>query len=511
MRFEFSKVIKFIFFIIFLLIQLAVFYFIFYIANNPIIYIALEILTVVIGLIILSSNKKYYYKLSWIVFLVVFPITATLFYLLFGDLRFTKRLHKYENSIKDKYNLHNQQNDKIYDSIRPKELENHASSLYNHANFPVYNAKGLKYFPTGELFFEDVIKSLKEAKKYILIESYITAQGILYDSIKEILIQKAKEGLKVYLIYDSLGSIGRFNSKMKDELEENGIEVHPFNANIWNIYNFINYRSHRKMIIIDGEVAYTGGLNIGDEYVNLVEKYGIWKDMGVRFSGASVNTFIKIFAQTMLAYSARKNVEFNIDDFLNKSVEVNNINKESFVIPIADGPTTFFDVGEFNYMQIITNAKEYVYINTPYFIIDEEITIALKLAARSGVDVRVMIPGIPDKKIVYEITKAHLKELMFEGVKFYTYDPGFLHGKTIVSDNQVATVGSINFDYRSLLWNYECALFVYDKEFAISLKEDFNKTILEATLLTHDSIKILNNTLIDDIGRGILKVIGPLM
>ncbi|WOO87638.1 cardiolipin synthase [Mollicutes bacterium LVI A0039] len=467
-------------------------------------YFIIELIGVLIALRVLGSNKKYIYKLSWTVFLVIIPVSAIVFYLLYGNQRFIKKIRSVEDQIGTDLSFGNQQNDHIVDQLENKRLKTDINSIYNLSKYPVYQSSENKYFKLGEEFFEDVIEKLENAEKFILIEFYIIARGELYERITDILIDKVKSGVEVYMIYDKLGSLRTFGKDEVQHLTDNGIKIVAFNKDITKIYRFVSYRTHRKIIIVDGKYTYTGGNNLADEYINIGSKYGHWKDMGIRVQGPAANSFIYAFFKSWVLLTQSS---VDIKKYVQEQLPYSGI-EDNIVVPFTDEPTNDLEIASHNYMRIIANSTDYVYITTPYLIIDEEMISSLKLAAKSGVDVRIILPGIADKKFIYEVSMAHCLDLILAGVKVYRYNPGFIHGKTIVSDDYYSTVGSVNFDYRSLMWNYECAIYAYDSNLAKQIREDFEGELKLSTCINEQYLK--DRTLSRKILNGIFRLIGPL-
>lgn len=467
-------------------------------------YVIIEMIAVFIALKILGSSKKYIYKLSWTIFLVIIPVTAIVFYLLYGGQRFIKKVLKREKEISNQLEICKIQNNELVSNIKNNRTLTDVNSIYNLSGYPVYSSVDSQYFKVGEDYFADMMEKLEGATDYILIEFYIFAKGQLYDRIRRILIDKVNAGVEVFLIYDKMGSMARFKAADERELRSHGIQIAPFNKQISKIYRFVNYRTHRKIVIVDGYYTYTGGNNVADEYINIGSKYGHWKDMGIRVDGNSANSFIYAFFKSWMLLT---NENIDITRYLNNNKY--DVDSSKIVIPFTDEPTNDLEIASHNYMRIITNSTKYVYITTPYLIIDEEMNASLKLAAKSGVDVKIIIPGIADKKFVYEVTLAHCQDLINAGVKIYTYNPGFIHGKTIVSDDLYSTVGSVNFDYRSLMWNYECAMYSSNYDLAMSIKEDFLEELSLSTCINDMYVK--KRSILRKVLSGVYKLIGPLL
>ncbi len=503
---QYLNIFKVIVVVVMLLIQFLTLYLFLFLFNEigKYSYLIIELIGLIIALKILGSNKKYIYKLSWTIFLVVIPVTAIVFYLLYGDQRFIKRVMHEENRIAHELSICKIQNYDLVNNVENKRLLTDIKSIYNLSNYPAYQSHNNQYFKVGEEYFTDMIEKLETAEKFIVIEFYIMARGELYDRISEILKRKADSGVEIYIIYDKLGSMLRFGEQEEMDLKAHGIQVTPFNKQITKLYRFINYRTHRKIVVIDGKYAYTGGNNLADEYINIGSKFGHWKDMGIRIEGPASNSFTYAFFKSWILITGNN---LDITKYLSEDVAYNEV-EDKIVVPFTDEPTNDLEIASHNYMRIIANSTDYVYITTPYLIIDEEMISSLKLAAKSGVDVKIILPGIADKKFVYEVSMAHCYDLITAGVKVYTYNPGFIHGKTIVSDDYYSTVGSVNFDYRSLMWNYECAVYAYDHKLALTMKKDFESELELSTCINEQYLN--NRRFITKILNGVFRLIGPL-
>ncbi len=326
----------------------------------------------------------------------------------------------------------------------------------------------------------------------------------MLDDIMKILYKKASMGVEVYFSYDVGGSITTRPSNFDDDCKAKNIHILPFNKNIASIYQFVSFRDHRKISVIDGNVAFTGGINIGDEYINKNVRFGHWKDMGVKLHGDGAKNLAMIF---MKGWNFSAPNTFVYENYLN--LIQHNVVSDDLVAAYDDGPFSDDDVAEKTYIRLISNAKKYCYITTPYLIPSFDILSALRIAAQSGVDVRIMTPGIPDKKMIFECSRSYYPELIKAGVKIYEYTPGFVHGKTLVSDDKVAFVGSVNFDFRSLVWNYECGAWINSEKFAISVKEDTLASIEKSKEVTMKQLK--NAPIHIKILRTAVNLLGPLL
>ncbi len=452
-----------------------------------------------LSVIVASENPEY--KIIWIITIGVFPLIGGVMYLLWGDKRPTKRLNKKihlaEKSIQP---LLSQELD-IIENL-PKRLKQTSKYLADTGKFPIYKNTEVVYFKLGEQMYKSILKDLNDAKEFIFMEFFIIKSGFMWDSIKEILVAKAKEGLDVRLMYDDMGCMGHFPVKERLDLKNAGVKVVSFNRMKPIISSIMNNRDHRKLIVIDGNIGYNGGINIADEYINLKSPYGHWKDTGVRLYGEAVWNLSSMFLSLWEAYekSSFDNSKFRPRTDI-------KYRSDGYIQPFSDSPFDYEALSNNVYLEIIWQAEEYVYIFTPYLIIDFEMTSALKMAAKRGVDVRIVVPGIPDKKTVYELTQSYFEELMDAGVKIYKYTPGFIHAKSYISDDNVAIVGTINMDYRSLYLHFECGTYMVNSSVIHDIKKDYMEVFEVSRLLNEDD---LNRSGIVRIYRAILRVASPL-
>ena len=425
-------------------------------------------------LYIIYHHDSAAYKISWIIFIMFVPTVGILAYILWGrsKLRMKKELELRkvrvysENLLQDSHKLL----DKIKDEDKYKY--NQIEYMTKISGYPIYENYGVEYYDIGEKFFDALKKDLMKAEKYILMEFFIFERGKLWDEIFAILKQKASEGVKITIIMDSLGCLLKKTKNMKEELEEVGIEVYKFNPFSPILNGYINYRDHRKIVVIDGKYGYTGGVNIADEYVNLVSKFGHWKDVGIKVTGDAVWSFTIIFLRTLESIN-KSNIDYNW-----YKREVSDLEKASgYVLPLADGPENRKSPIENTYIQTINYARDYVYMTTPYFIISESLLTAMLNSARGGVDVRVVVPHIPDKKLVYQATRSYYEVLLEAGIKVYEYKPGFIHSKTLISDDNTSIVGTANLDYRSMNLNFEDIVWTYKTGEEEKIKQDFEKML----------------------------------
>ena len=369
----------------------------------------------------------------------------------------------------------------------------------------MYDQTRTAYYSPGEAFFEALIPDLESAEHYIFLEFFIVQEGKMWDTILDILIRKAREGVTVRLIYDDMGCFLTLPKDYKKQLAQHGIECIVFNPFRPLMSVVQNKRDHRKIASIDGKVAYTGGINLADEYINAYKKHGHWKDSALRVEGKAAWSLTLIFLE-MWALCRGKQEDF--EAFYPWKYAPCEIRTDGFVQPYADSPMDLDNVGEHVYLQIINSAKDYVYITTPYLIIDDSMLSALILAAKSGVDVRIITPRIWDKRLVHMTTRSYYRELTRAGVKVYEYTNGFMHAKTFVSDDNIATVGTTNLDFRSLYLHFECGVMLMESSTVHSVKDDFVKTLDSCQLITQEDCKA---GVLVRLFQDILRLFAPLL
>jgi len=440
------------------------------------IYIIFNVLSILASLFILNRSFNPAYKISWIMLVLAVPIAGYIFYLLFGSLRLSKR-----KKIKIKtLDLQLKEEAKKYSST----VKTDDSNMDKLANY-IYNITGLrpfdntlsKYLSSGEKFHQELLLQLEKAEKFIFMEYFIVREGEVWESIKEVLVRKVQAGVDVRFMYDDFGSINKIRPGFKKDLIKLGIKVVNYNPYRPRLTMIINYRDHRKITIIDGNVGFVGGSNLADEYINRVRKFGYWKDATVMIKGEAVWNLTLLFLQ-MWQYSSTDTFDYSI---YRPTISYPTT---GCVLPFGDGPLDGHQTIEMSYINIISNAKKYVYITTPYLVLDNELATCLKAAAQSGVDVRIMMPHIPDKRIVFMISRSYYYDLIEAGVKIYEFLPGFLHSKFLVADDSVAIVGTANLDYRSFYLHYEVVTLLYNTESVKDVKDDFDQAITVCHLVT---------------------------
>ena len=369
--------------------------------------------------------------------------------------------------------------------------------------FPIYGKTQVTYFPLGEDKFAAMLEELEKAEKFIFLEYFIVEEGYMWGRILDILLRKAEEGVEVRMMYDGMCEISTLPADYWKLLEAKGIHAIAFSPIKPVVSSHYNYRDHRKILVIDGKVAFNGGVNLADEYINRVERFGHWKDTAAMLKGPAVKSFTLMFLQMWNMKSKTP----DYDTWLSMPVSEEEAN--GYVMPYCDSPLDQYKAGEAVYMDILYRATDYVHIMSPYLILDGELETALCYAAQRGVDVKLILPGIPDKKVAYSLAKTHYHHLFDSGVKLYEYTPGFVHAKVFVSDDTKAVVGTINLDYRSLYHHFECATYMYKTDCIKEIEEDFEATLSKCREVTAESIK--NEKLSYKIIGSLAKMISPLM
>lgn len=469
--------------------------------------IASTLLSTFVVIYILSSKTNPSYKIAWVIPIIIFPIFGGLLYLFFGGNKLSKREKNKMNSIYKNYKDSYQQDEDVLQQLKETDESAYRQAYYINQNAfsPVYQNTMSTYFKLGEELYESMIEDLKRAKKFIFMEFFIISEGKMWDSILKILEEKVKEGVEVRLLYDDIGCIMTLPKGYDKVLRNKGIKCAVFNPFVPILTKRLNNRNHRKIIVIDGKIAYTGGINLADEYINVIQKYGHWKDNGVKLEGEAVNSFTVMF---LSLWDYIHNINEDYHDFYGINNQVKK-KKDGFIIPYSDTPMDEEATAETIYMNMINRATNYIYITTPYLIIDHEMMITLCNAAKSGIDVRIITPGIPDKKIVNEVTKAYYELLVDSGVRIYEYQPSFIHAKTFISDDQYATIGTVNLDYRSLYLHFECGVWMYKSECIQDILSDYQDTLKVCREITKKDCRKVGAA--RRLLRSILRLFAPLM
>ena len=461
------------------------------------------VFTIAMVLYLFNCSMDASAKLTWLFLIMLAPVPASIF-LWFTQTSIGQRTVKKRTAevIQETKGMLKQDENVLY---RAELVESGTDDLCRYINrsgcFPVYENTQATFFPSGEAKFEALLEELRKAEKFIFLEYFIITEGYMWGSILKILADKAAQGVDVRVMYDGMCEISTLTADYPERLGELGIKcksfspIHPF------LSSHYNYRDHRKIMVIDGKVAFTGGVNLADEYINREERFGHWKDTAVMLRGEAVESFTLMFLQMWNLTET----EVSWDECKVKA----SAKSDGYVMPYCDCPLDGDKVGENVYIDILYRAKHYVHIMTPYLILDNEVETALRFAALRGVDVKLILPGIPDKKVAYSLAKSHYKSLVAAGVKIYEYDPGFVHAKVFVSDNEKAVVGTINLDYRSLYHHFECAAYMYKTSCIADIEDDFQDTLAKCSEVTPETIK--NEKLYYKVVGFLMKTLAPLM
>lgn len=420
-------------------------------------------------------------KLTWAILILGLQPLGVILYIMFSKNLTSLRQKKLHDKLMVRNNMYNFKDTDYEEDMRevvpPKYYGQMEYIYFANKQFGFVNTK-TKYFPSGETYFKDLVEDLKKAKKFIFLEYFIIEPGEFFDTILEILKQKISEGVEVRLIYDDIGSMTKLPLRYASKLRKLGIKVVIFNRFIPIVSAVHNNRTHRKIFIIDGKVGYTGGVNLADEYINVTHPFGYWKDTGLRIEGQAVDELTLMF---LADYDLQtRKIDDNIDIYLEQYEPQKE--EHGVIVPYGDGPRPAYleYVGENVYINLINSAERKCYITTPYLICDSKLMGAIQNAASRGVDVRIITPHIPDKKLIWRVTRSNYAKLQKYGVKIYEYEKGFIHAKQVLVDDECSVIGTINFDYRSLLHHYENAVWMYKTKAIDEMKEDFDKMFEES-------------------------------
>lgn len=494
---------------VFISLQIGILVNIFSFVQNSALWIQfLSALSIFMTLVVITRDLNPAYKIGWMLIFMAIPVYGGLFYLLFGNRKLNSRLR----ARLEQLNIFYQKGVEggTYSELLPMKalssysptLARQAQYIANITGFPVWGNTEVEYFSSGEAWVVDVLSEMRKAKSFIFMEFFIISEGEVWDSFLAVLLQKQKMGVRVCLMYDDVGSILDIPSHFDRRLRSLGLEVVAFNPLRAHLNSKLNSRDHRKVLVIDGNIGYTGGMNIADEYANRKLKFGHWKDTAVKLRGDAVWSLSQMFLQ-LWAFSTGK-----FEDFAKHRPTLAS-KTDGFVQPFADNPLDNVNVAENAYIQIINMAKRYVWITTPYLVLDNEMLTALKIAAQSGVDVRIITPHMPDKWYVFAVTRENYRPLLEAGVKIYEYTPGFIHAKMFVSDDRVAIIGTINMDYRSFYLHFENGVAFYGSSVIRKVYEDIKHTLAISEQISLAYMK--NRPWYIRLVGLILKIAAPLM
>ena len=462
---------------------------------------SLKLLSILIVLYLVRKDENSAYKIGWIVLIGVLPLLGGALYLAFGNKAPAKRLRERMQKVEQAHTADLAPQEGQTDTLE-LSCKNMSRYVERYGPYPAWKNTAAEYFPCGEAMYPKLLADLEQAEKFIFLEFFIVKTGKMWDGVEAILKRKAAEGVDVRLIYDDFGSLLGLPTDFVIRMEKNRIHCIPFNPVVPLVSLVMNHRDHRKIVVVDGNVAYTGGVNLADEYINAEHRFGYWKDAAIRLEGAAVWNFTVMFLN---CWNAFRPLETDYAPYAPTRLPKQ---QDGIVQPYSDSPLDEEPLAETVYLNILSQAKRYVYIYTPYLAVGEEMLDALKNAAKRGVDVRLVLPGIPDKKLVFRLSRSYYVPLIRAGVRIYEYTPGFLHAKCYVSDDRVAVVGSINMDYRSLFLHFECGALLFHNSQVIALRDDVRATLPQCReVQLSDCRTSLPGTLLDSV----LRLLSPLM
>lgn len=470
----------------------------------------MSVLGALLIIYITNRDEPAEFKMSWIIPICLFPVFGALIYVYvtgnYGAIGLKKRLGWCMEKTKGVLKTSDAAREAVVKC--PAAFQGFAHYMEHTAGFPVYHNSDAYYYALGEEKYEDLLIELKRAEKFIFLEYFIIDRGQMWDSVLEILKEKVQQGVEVRVMYDGMCSLVLLPYQYPKKLEQYGIKAKMFSPIVPFLSTAQNNRDHRKILIIDGKVAYTGGINLADEYINRIVRFGHWKDVAVKITGEAVKSFTVMFLQMWNVYQKSREKE-DYAAYLEDISYDEPLYADGFVIPYGDTPTRTKEVGKTVYASIFNGATRYVHIMTPYFIVDREFIDTMRYAAQRGVEVVMILPHIPDKRYAFYIARTFYPELLKAGVQVYEYTPGFVHAKVFVSDDVCATVGTVNLDYRSFYHHFECGAYFYENRVVGRIEEDFQKTLEKCQPVTKEyykQIPIYQKLL----GR-VLKLVAPLM
>ena len=464
----------------------------------PYIFGGFTIVSTIVVIYEINRDVHVDFKISWLVLIVAFPIVGTILYVFFHINPITGKIKRRNSDILRETSrmLHCNNND--------TELSGLPHYVNLTSSFPTYTNPLISYYKSGMAMYEELLTELSAAEEYIFIESFILQQGYMWDGIYQILKQKVKCGVEVRVMYDGVGCVLTLPHNFSKSLTNDGIKSKIFSPVRPLLSTHQNNRDHRKIIVIDGDTVFTGGMNIADEYIGKKQRFGMWKDAGIKLKGEACKSYAVMFLQMWNITETTK------EDYSRYLPETKyNYFGSGYVLPFADTPLDNEYVGMKTYLDIINSSKSYVYFMTPYLILPSDVSEALQYAAKRGVDVRIIVPKIPDKRYAQIISHTYYPGLIRSDVKIYEFTPGFIHSKVCISDGCKAVVGTINLDFRSLFLHYECAAYIYNNEVISDIKDDFNETLIKCRQFTQ---KDYDKLPLPERGAGrVLRLIAPLM
>lgn len=471
----------------------------------PYFYLAAWATEIFVVIRIIASDDNPDYKVPWLLFVLIIPIVGFMLYFMFYSRKLQKRFIRRLENLKS--HTYEQGDKELFTALQEENpaMAAQARMLCKVADAHLFTNTKQEYFPLGEDMFHRMLTDLEKAEKFIYVEYFIIEEGKFWNSILDILKRKATQGVEVKVLYDDIGCMMTLPGDYHKILGKYGIKATPFSRLRGNADSEFNNRSHRKITVIDGKVGYTGGVNIADEYINEVVKFGHWKDTGLRLEGEAVWELTKLFLVDF-GINTKKQTEFRTDLYPKQE----NIREKGYMIPFGDGPHPIYEhrVGKSVIQNMLSSATKYAWMTSPYLIIDNDLCTDLENAALRGVDVRIIVPQVPDKKIIFNMTQSFYYRLMKAGVKIYEYEPGFVHAKSYLTDDECAMIGTINLDYRSLVHHFENGVWMYRCDVVEALKKDMEDMFDKCIEVTPDMLK---TNIFQRIIRAIVRIFAPML
>ena len=479
---------------------------------SSVISLLTSLFALVVALRIYGKHTNAAFKMPWIIVILAFPVFGLCIYGLFGHKEaMHKIIRKFEDVDAQLIPL-NVQDETILQQLEQEDplLANQCHYIWKYGNYPVYDTTAVKFYPEAYLGYEEQLKELEKAKHFIFLEYHAIEEAEAFARLKDVLARKAAEGVEVRILYDDVGCIGFLDKSFIDRMNAIGVQCRVFNYVVPFLNIFMNNRDHRKIMVIDGKVGFTGGYNLADEYFNITHPYGQWKDTGIELRGEAVRSLTVTFLENWHAVKRKeeeRQVQPHIAEYLPEFAPKPEL--RGFIQPYADSPLDDEQVGEEVYISLLNKATKYCWFITPYLILTDEMIHAMGLAAKRGVDVRVITPGIPDKKMVYQVTRSYYSSLTRNGVRVYEWTPGFCHCKMCVTDDEAAICGTINLDYRSLYHHFENGCLYIGHPAVLETKQDFERTFLQCREVTEEYTTGHGRML--RLGQMFLRLFAPLL
>lgn len=468
----------------------------------PYFYIAILLTEILVVLNIINSNDNPDYKIPWLLLVLLVPVAGFMIYFMYYSRELPKKFRKKLAKIQD---VLMKDDASEFTSLKNEDVlaYRQAQQLCKIADTHLYQHTQMTHFHVGEKMFDSMLSDLRKAEKFIFLEFFIIEEGTFWDSILDILKEKCRQGVEVKVVYDDIGCMITLPGNYDEELSVYGISAVPFARLRGQANNEFNNRSHRKIMVIDGKIGYTGGVNIADEYINQKVRFGHWKDTGIRLCGEAVSELTKMF---LIDYSMNVKHAVNVGNYLFSY----KYEGSGYVIPFGSGPHPMYEkeVGKSVILNLLNQAKQYVYITTPYLIIDNELCQAIENAAIRGIDVKIITPHIPDKKLIFGMTRSNYQRFLDNGVEIYEYAPGFIHAKMYISDDAFAMIGTINLDYRSLVHHFENGVWMYQCDVISDMKQDFLATMGQSIKMEQDTLK---DNFVKRFIRAVVRIFAPLL